>query len=107
MMWTFVLLFAAAALGLTLIKRLATWPALKIQSSVLPPKTVATFSSAGSSRRVDSLRLVRMTGGAAVVLTSTVRGAFCWTVAGGAAWALTANRTLAAMSREVFIGRLQ
>jgi hypothetical protein len=45
--------------------------------------------------------------GAAVVLTSTVRGAFCWTVAGGAAWALTANRTLAAMSREVFIGRLQ
>src|SRR5580693_1622259 len=106
-MWTLVLLLAAAAFGLTLINRLAMWPALKIQSSVFPPKTVATFSSAGSSRRVDSLRLVRMMGGAEVVLTSTVRGAFCWTLAGGAAWALAANRALAAMSREVFIGRLQ
>src|SRR5271155_6193628 len=98
MMWTFVLLFAAAALGLTLIKRLATWPALKIQSSVLPPNTVATFSSAGSSKRVDSLRLVWMMGGAEVVLTSTVRGAFCWTLAGDAAEARTASNALVARS---------
>jgi hypothetical protein len=45
-----------------------------------------------------------MIGGAAVALTSTVLGAFCWTGAGAAAYALTASKALAAISR-VFIGR--
>ena len=36
-----------ASFGLTLMKRLATWPPSNTQSTVSPPKTVAIFSSAG------------------------------------------------------------
>ena len=41
-----VLVFAS--FGLMLMKRLATWPPSKTQSTVSPPKTVAIFSSAGN-----------------------------------------------------------
>ena len=65
-----------ATLGLTLMKRLATWPPSKTQSTVSPPKTVATFSSAGRRISVDCSRPARMTGGVSDSETVTVRGAF-------------------------------
>ena len=42
-----------ATFGLMLMKRLATWPPSKTQSTVSPAKTLATFSSAGSTINVD------------------------------------------------------
>ena len=70
---TSVVLFAT--LGLMLIKRLATCPPSKTQSTVSPAKTFATFSSAGSRINVDCKRAARTTGGVSVSDTTTVRGA--------------------------------
>ena len=79
-----------ATLGLIEMKRLATWPPSKTQDTVSPPKTVATFSSAGSKMRVDCSRPARMSGGVSVSLMTTVRGALGKRVCGAsgdvAAW---------------------
>ena len=64
-----------AIFGLTLMKRLATWPPSKTQSTVSPAKTLATFSSAGSTMSVDCRRPARITGGVSASDTVTVRGA--------------------------------
>ena len=65
-----------ASFGLTLMKRLATWPPSNTQSTVSPPKTVAIFSSAGRRMRVDYSSPARMTGGVCASDTVTERGAF-------------------------------
>src|ERR1700730_1988813 len=65
-----------ATLGLTLMKRLATWPPSKTQSTVSPAKTLATFSSGGRTISVDCKRPDRITGGVSASDTVTVRGAF-------------------------------
>jgi hypothetical protein len=57
------------------MKRLATCPPSKTQSTVSPPKTVATFSSAGRRIKVDWSSAARTTGGVADSETVTVRGA--------------------------------
>src|ERR1700744_4753446 len=75
-----------------LMKRLATWPPSKTQSTVSPANTLATFSSGGSSISVDCRSAARTTGGAELWDTTMVRGAFgsrcfgigCAWVAGGA-----------------------
>ena len=64
-----------ATFGLMLMKRLATCPPSKTQSTVSPPKTVAIFSSTGSRMSVDCKRPARITGGVADSVTVTVRGA--------------------------------
>src|SRR6202035_292211 len=64
-----------ATFGLILMKRLATCPPSKTQSTVSPPKTVATFSSTGRRIKVDCKRLAPITGGVAHSATGTVRGA--------------------------------
>src|SRR5271163_994716 len=65
---------AAASFGFTLMKRLATRPPSKAQSTVSPAKTLATFSSAGRTIRVDCRRPARITGGASASETVTLRG---------------------------------
>src|ERR1700742_2249392 len=72
-MWMSVELLAV--FGFTLMKRLATWPPSKTQSTVSPAKTLATFSSAGRRIRVDCRRPVRTTGGVSASDTEMVRGA--------------------------------
>src|ERR1700741_4435502 len=67
-----------ATLGLTLMKRLATRPPSKTQSTVSPAKTLATFSSEGRTISVDCKRPARITGGVSASDTATVRGAFGW-----------------------------
>ncbi len=64
-----------AVFGFTLIKRDATWPPSKTQSTVSPAKTLATFSSAGRTINVDCNRPARITGGVCDSETVTVRGA--------------------------------
>ncbi len=49
-----------ATFGLMLMKRLATCPPSKTQSTVSPPKTVAIFSSTGSRISVDCKRPARI-----------------------------------------------
>src|SRR6266702_4431372 len=67
-----------ATLGFTLIKRLATWPPSKTQSTVSPAMTLATFSSAGRTINVDLRSPARITGGVCDSDTVTVRGALGW-----------------------------
>ena len=66
---------AFAVRGFTLMKRLATWPPSKTQSTVSPAKTLATFSSAGSTINVDWSKPARTCGGVSASVTVTVRGA--------------------------------
>src|SRR5580704_13566194 len=75
-----------ATLGFTLIKRLATCPPSKTQSTVSPAKTLATFSSAGRTISVDCSRPARITGGVSASDTVTVRGALGWRGWVSAAW---------------------
>src|ERR1700690_1390663 len=79
---------ALATLGLTLRKRLATWPPSNAQFTVSPPKTVATFSSGGRAIRVDWRSPARTTGGASAAVMVMVRGALG---ASGRAWSGAAN----------------
>ena len=66
---------AFAVFGFTLMKREATWPPSKIQFTVSPAKTLATFSSAGKTMRVDCSKPARTCGGVSASVTITVRGA--------------------------------
>ena len=66
---------AFAVLGLTLMNREATWPPSKIQFTVSPAKTLATFSSLGRTMSVDCRRPARICGGVSASDTVTVRGA--------------------------------
>ena len=53
---------AFAVFGFTLMKREATWPPSKIQFTVSPAKTLATFSSAGKTISVDCSKPARTCG---------------------------------------------